>query len=149
MLQISKERHVTLKALLEEKRRELVEWINQKKRDVRVSGSERSTLKRSVNYADGTNDFESATVGVQEEIDWVLIQMKSDTLNSINRALHRLELGSYGNCADCRDEISEKRLKALPFAIRCKDCEEARERKTAGLNRLIIGLRLDKEALPQ
>jgi hypothetical protein len=27
----------------------------------------------------------------------------------------------------CGDEISEKRLRALPFAVRCKGCEEARE----------------------
>ena len=42
-------------------------------------------------------------------------------------ALARLEQGTYGNCFDCGEEIAEKRLRALPFAVRCKDCEEARE----------------------
>ena len=28
---------------------------------------------------------------------------------------------------ECGEEIAEKRLRALPFAVRCKDCEEARE----------------------
>ena len=31
--------------------------------------------------------------------------------------------------AACGEEIAEKRLRALPFAVRCKDCEEAREIK--------------------
>jgi DnaK suppressor protein len=41
--------------------------------------------------------------------------------------LARLEEGRYGLCFECGDEISEARLRALPFAVRCKDCEEARE----------------------
>ena len=53
--------------------------------------------------------------------------MKAETLTKINDALHRLEEGAYGYCADCGGEISDKRLRALPFAVRCKDCEEGRE----------------------
>jgi DnaK suppressor protein len=53
--------------------------------------------------------------------------MKSETLNKINDAMMRLEQGDYGYCFDCGEEIAEKRLRALPFAVRCKDCEEARE----------------------
>ena len=38
-------------------------------------------------------------------------------------------VGLYGALivALCAEEIAEKRLRALPFAVRCKDCEEARE----------------------
>jgi DnaK suppressor protein len=53
--------------------------------------------------------------------------MKAETLQKINEALGRLEEGMYGNCYECGGEISEPRLRALPFAVRCKDCEEARE----------------------
>jgi DnaK suppressor protein len=53
--------------------------------------------------------------------------MKAETLTKINDALRRLEDGAYGNCADCGGEISDKRLRALPFAVRCKECEEGRE----------------------
>jgi DnaK suppressor protein len=53
--------------------------------------------------------------------------MKSETLNKINDALSRLEQGNYGNCFECGEEIAEKRLRALPFAVRCKDCEQTRE----------------------
>jgi DnaK suppressor protein len=53
--------------------------------------------------------------------------MKAETLTKINDALRRLDEGAYGYCADCGGEISDKRLRALPFAVRCKDCEEGRE----------------------
>ena len=52
---------------------------------------------------------------------------KSETLKKINEALRRLEEGTYGNCFECGEEIAQARLRALPFAVRCKDCEEARE----------------------
>jgi DnaK suppressor protein len=53
--------------------------------------------------------------------------MKAETLNKIDEALSRLGEGTYGHCFECGDEIAEARLRALPFAVRCKDCEEARE----------------------
>jgi len=53
--------------------------------------------------------------------------MKAETLQKINEALARLEEGKYGYCFECGEEIAEQRLRALPFAVRCKDCEEARE----------------------
>jgi DnaK suppressor protein len=53
--------------------------------------------------------------------------MKSETLNKVDAALRRLEDGTYGDCFECGEEIAEARLRALPFAVRCKDCEEARE----------------------
>ena len=70
---------------------------------------------------------ESSEADIQEDIEFALIQMKSETLNKIHDALVRLERGNYGYCFDCGEEIAEKRLRALPFAVRCKDCEEARE----------------------
>ena len=70
---------------------------------------------------------ESSEVDIQEDIEFALIQMKSETLNKINEALRRLDEGTYGNCFECGEEIAEARLRALPFAVRCKDCEEARE----------------------
>jgi DnaK suppressor protein len=38
-----------------------------------------------------------------------------------------LDEGSYGTCAECAGEIAGRRLRALPFAMRCQDCEDRRE----------------------
>jgi DnaK suppressor protein len=54
--------------------------------------------------------------------------MKAETLALIDAALSRLDAGSYGACAACMGEIAGRRLRALPFAVRCEDCEDQRER---------------------
>jgi hypothetical protein len=56
-----------------------------------------------------------------------LIQLKAETLNKIDAALRRIEEGNYSDCSECGDEIAEARLRALPFAMRCRDCEDVRE----------------------
>ena len=70
---------------------------------------------------------ETSEADIQDDIEFALIQMKAETLNKIEEALRRLEEGTFGYCFECGEEISERRLRALPFAVRCKDCEEARE----------------------
>jgi len=42
----------------------------------------------------------------------------------INRALEKIEDGTYGICMDCEGPISEKRLKSFPNAERCLVCQE-------------------------
>src|SRR5262245_27929017 len=114
-------RYTELKQMVEERRREIQAEVQGKMRDVRSEG----TWSGKVNEV--LDAMESSEADIQEDIEFALIQMKSETLNKINDALGRLEQGQYGNCFECGEEISEKRLRALPFAVRCKDCEEARE----------------------
>ena len=112
-------RYADLKKMLEDRRREIVSEVQGKIRDVRAEGSSEDN--------DVLDQGESSEADIQEDIEFALIQMKSETLSKINEALARLEEGTYGNCFECGDEIAEPRLRALPFAVRCKDCEEARE----------------------
>jgi DnaK suppressor protein len=115
-----KSRYSELKQMLEERRRELQAEVKGKIRDVRAEGwgGKASEVFDAV---------ESSEADIQDDIEFALIQMKSETLNKVHDALARLEQGDYGNCFECGDEIAEKRLRALPFAVRCRDCEEARE----------------------
>ena len=70
---------------------------------------------------------EHADADVQDGMDLALLQMRTETLIRIDAALSRLDSGEYGFCAECAGEISERRLRALPFAVRCQACEEKRE----------------------
>lgn len=114
-------RYAELKQMLEERRREIQAEVQGKMRGVREEGTWGGKLNEVLDAV------ESAEADIQEELEFSLVQMKSETLNKINDALVRLEQGTYGNCFECGEEIAEKRLRALPFAVRCKDCEEARE----------------------
>lgn len=114
------QRYSDLKQMLEDRKKEILGQLHEKIRDVRtenVSGKVNTVL----------DPGESSEQGIQEDIEFALIQMKAETLNKINEALSRLEEGAYGNCFECGEEISHPRLRALPFAVRCRDCEEARE----------------------
>ncbi len=118
--QMNRDRYSELKNILEERRREIMEQVQVKIRDVRTEGAN--------NPNQGVLDaVESSEADIQDDIEFALIQMKSETLIKIEEALHRLEDGTFGYCFECGEEISERRLRALPFAVRCKDCEEARE----------------------
>ena len=114
-------RYKELKQMLDDRRRELQAEVQGKMRGVREEGSWGGKLNEVLDAV------ESAEADIQEDLEFALVQMKSETLNKVNDALVRLEQGNYGNCFDCGEEIAEKRLRALPFAVRCKDCEETRE----------------------
>jgi len=117
---IASARYAELKRILEERRREITNEVQEKMRDVRADGAS--------GEAQGVLDAaEASEADIQDDIEFALIQMKSETLHKINEALARLDEGTFGYCFECGDEISERRLRALPFAVRCKDCEEARE----------------------
>jgi DnaK suppressor protein len=116
-------RYNELKRMLEERRREIHAEVQGKMRDVRTEGT------WGPKQTDVVDAVESSENDIQDEIEFALIQMKAETLNKIDEALRRLEEGTYGYCFECGEEISERRLRALPFAVRCKDCEEAREVK--------------------
>jgi len=119
-VEAARERYAELKHILEERRREILNQVQVKMRDVRAEGASGETQ--------GVLDAaESSEADIQDDIEFALIQMKSETLHKIEEALARLEEGTYGNRFECGDEISERRLRALPFAVRCKDCEEAHE----------------------
>ncbi|PYR64310.1 MAG: hypothetical protein DMF91_00705 [Acidobacteria bacterium] len=117
----SRSRYSELKQMLQGRQREIQAEVQGKMRNVRAEGTWGGKLNEVLDAV------ESAEADIQEDIEFALVQMKSETLNKINDALARLEQGDYGNCFDCGEEIAEKRLRALPFAVRCKDCEEARE----------------------
>ncbi len=117
---MARDRYAELKSILEGRRKEILSEVHGKIRDVRAEAA--------TGEGQGVLDTaESSEADIQDDIEFALIQMKSETLHKIEEALARLEDGTFGNCFECGDEISERRLRALPFAVRCKDCEEARE----------------------
>jgi DnaK suppressor protein len=113
-------RYADLKRMLEDRRKEMFSEVQERIRDQR----EDTAWGKATEVLDSG---ESSEADIQDDIEFALIQMKTETLSKINEALSRLEQGEYGHCFDCGSEISEPRLRALPFAVRCKQCEEARE----------------------
>lgn len=66
-------------------------------------------------------------MGLDRELGISLTEMRNRRRQLIDEALIRVEDGSYGACADCGIEISEKRLAAVPFAKLCVECQTREE----------------------
>jgi DnaK suppressor protein len=88
--------------------------------------------------APDADDGEGAEVGDQKdqaaawqqaEVSDAEMQRDLDELAQVEQALHRLEEGGYGECADCGAAIPLARLKAQPSALRCAACQSAVERR--------------------
>jgi RNA polymerase-binding protein DksA len=71
---------------------------------------------------------DSATATLDREIDYSLHENSENVLAGINRALERLEEGTFGLCARCGQPIAEERLEAIPWTTKCIDCKRLEER---------------------
>ena len=88
-----------------------------------------------------------ADPGDAADLDASLLEIATATLHHIDRALERLDNGQYGWCTRCHRRIAAPRLRAMPFAVRCRECEAAREDETriASSLRRTVRARLDFE----
>ena len=109
-------RQASLREALTTYRREMEDEIRGRIRNGRSDGSTREP-----------DSVDASDVNFQQAIDVSLLQMQAATLAHIDAALRRLDDGQYGYCFECSGPIAAARLRALPFAVRCRECEEARE----------------------
>jgi DnaK suppressor protein len=114
---IAATRERDLRKILVDRRREIEGDVRTRIREARTDRPE------------ALGDGDHSDTAMQEGIDFALLQLKTETLTRIDAALTRLDAGTYGDCFECESEISEKRLRALPFAVRCTSCEERREQQ--------------------
>ena len=117
-------RHHDLQTMLLDREREMQDALRRRVRPALAAGR-----------GDGLDESELIEADVQEHIEVALIQIKGETLARVRQALARLDQGEYGYCAECDGEISEQRLRALSFAVRCTACEELHERGAAQARR--------------
>ena len=59
------------------------------------------------------------------------LERASARLAEVRTALQRIQLGTFGICGDCEEEVSIKRLAAVPWATSCLACREAADRRQA------------------
>jgi DnaK suppressor protein len=117
----------TIKTTTDARERELRLILNERQREIEGDVRTRIRDARTDRASDVFDELDHSDAAMQEEMDFALIQMKAETLARVDEALARLDRGEYGRCLECGGEISEKRLRALPFAGRCTVCEEKNE----------------------
>jgi RNA polymerase-binding transcription factor len=70
---------------------------------------------------------DQALMDLDRELGISLMEMRNRRRQAIDEALTRLNEGTYGICAECGIEISERRLEAVPFAKLCVECQAREE----------------------
>jgi DnaK suppressor protein len=72
--------------------------------------------------ADDEHDPEGATIAFEREQIAALLSQSRSSLGDLDRALARVEDGSYGICQTCGQPIAPERLEARPAATTCITC---------------------------
>src|SRR6266850_8126895 len=62
------------------------------------------------------------------------LDRESNLLRNVRSALGRIADGSYGVCLHCEEDISPKRLNAVPWAPYCITCQEMADRRKEEFN---------------
>jgi RNA polymerase-binding transcription factor DksA len=96
---------------LENQQRNLAERLYSLKRD-----KNRNIITISTNIDDQSQRIENIQVIKQLEV------LEKNKLENVKTALRRIEEGSFAKCIICKEEISQTRMKAIPFASRCINC---------------------------
>ena len=66
---------------------------------------------------------------LQTEMQVTLVDRRTRQVAQILGALERLSNGQYGLCQDCEGFVGVARLRALPFAQRCRECQSQAEQR--------------------
>jgi DnaK suppressor protein len=88
----------------------------------------------AIEASDGPQDFEEVAVDFLEtQQEQSLLVNEQALLAEVERALKRIDQGTYGKCTNCGQPIPEKRLEALPWASRDVKCEEQLEQRNLSI----------------
>ena len=76
----------------------------------------------------GMDSGDASFVDLLQSVGIKLVDIRQDELVKMDAVERKLNEGTYGICEECGKDISEERLIALPYAVRCIECEERFER---------------------
>lgn len=106
------------------------ELIIKKKKDVLKNSERKSEFLQDMiggDYVDTLNE------NTGNQLNFKLQSRDRIYLNKLNQALQKIQDGSFGECAECSEEISIKRLLARPVAEMCICCKEAAEHQEGNI----------------
>lgn len=95
--------------MLEAERADLVAQLA----ELGIGAGSNEALTYDANFAD------SSQVTAEKGETEALAATLTETLQAVDAALHRMDIGTYGLCEKCRNPIAPARLEAMPSATRC------------------------------
>ena len=109
--------------LLQEERQKVLETIEY------LHAENPGSLKDETEESTVDNHLaDTATVTLDREIDYTLEENSEHVLKAIDKALAKIEAGTFGICENCGQPIAEERLLAISYTTQCIDCKRREER---------------------
>jgi len=116
-------RHIR-KQLVAERERLRAEGLSIEKRS--STADESDLIGELVDY-DENHPGDVASETYEREKEFALSENVSELMAKVDRALEKLDEGTYGTCDRCSREISPERIHVLPYATMCVKCQDAIE----------------------
>lgn len=111
--------------ILLQKRKELVEHMD----SIKDSDMQHTTKDASGDHSSYSFHMaDQGTDNMEREKSFFYAQRDGRLIYHIDKALERIEDGSYGRCHSCNEYISDARLEAVPHARMCIACKSAEEK---------------------
>ena len=124
--QAAKKGGAAAEKFFEVQRKALIEERETYTRQAQTLKAEADALAEDMEPGDVQFDEESGegdTINVERERDLALSAQALAAVEEIDRALTKIDDGSYGICEQCGEAIPKERLKALPYAALCVRCK--------------------------
>lgn len=114
---------------VEDARTELLSEVLRLRAELDASEVAISGLMRDSGDGAGDDQADTGTKNITRESELALAANASSMLEQSERALERLEAGTYGLCENCGKPIGKARMQAFPRATLCVDCKQKQERR--------------------
>jgi RNA polymerase-binding protein DksA len=112
-----------------EARTELLEEAERLRAELLASEEAISGLMRDSGDGAGDDQADTGTKNITREHELALASNAREMLAQTERALERLDAGTYGLCESCGAPIGKARMRAFPRATLCVECKQRQERR--------------------
>lgn len=114
---------------VEEARSELQSEAQRLRDELVASGEALDGLMRDSGDGAGDDDADTGTKNITREHEMALAANAREMLYQTERAIERLDAGTYGLCENCGNPIGKARMQAFPRATLCVECKQQQERR--------------------
>ena len=114
---------------LAEVRADLIREIAERRADYDRALVELTSLQQSAGDGAGDDQADAGSKTFEREQELSIANNRRDLLVQMERAIERLDKGTYGRCESCSQPIMKARLQAFPSATLCVRCKQREERR--------------------
>ncbi|KND38709.1 DNA-binding protein [Streptomyces acidiscabies] len=112
-----------------EARAELMSEVMRLRSEIDASEGALAGLMRDSGDGAGDDQADTGTKNITREHEMALTANAREMLEQSERALERLDAGTYGLCESCGEAIGKARMQAFPRATLCVSCKQKQERR--------------------